>query len=69
MTKPSQAKNAKRPVSVRCIDSGLVEAVADLDYGRHLVITDLAPEYVLNVGHIETISATISASVIRRLSE
>jgi hypothetical protein len=50
MTKPSQYKNAKRPVSARCINSGLVEAVTDLDYGRYLVITASASEYVLDVG-------------------
>lgn len=50
MTKPSQSQNATTPGGARCIDSGLVEAVTDLDYGRYLVITVSASEYVLDVG-------------------
>lgn len=50
MTKPSQSKNAKRPVRAQRIDPGLVEAVTDLDFGRYSVITASASEYVLDIG-------------------
>lgn len=50
MTKPSQYKNAKTPANARCINSALVEAVIDLDYGGYLVTTASASACVLDIG-------------------
>lgn len=50
MTKHSQSKNAKGPVSAQRIDPGLVEAVTDLDFGRYSVVTASASAYVLDIG-------------------
>jgi len=66
MTKPSQSKNAKRPASARCIDSGLEEVVTDLDFGRYLVITASASEYVLDVGpHSSSLTRSLEWQTVR----
>lgn len=66
MTKPSQSNNTKRPVSAQCINSGLVEAVTDLDCGRYLVITASASEYVLEVGlHSSSLTRSIHWHTVR----
>lgn len=50
MTKSSQSKNPKRPVSAQSAAPGAVEVVTSLDGGRYLVTTASASVYVLDIG-------------------
>lgn len=50
MTKPTKSKSETRFLCAQGIDSGLVEAVTDLDFGPYLVITASAADYILDIG-------------------